>query len=205
MNRMSGHETPSQVIRNTISNSKSRLTVEDLIKAFGSQSFNLMLIVMALPLTIPLPPGIGFIPAGLLCVWAFQRMLGRTHLWVPKAVGKLEISQALINKIEIKALPLCEKLEKRFLNNSLSVGLKQIEVSLASLVVVILSILIMIPTPFLNSIPAVLIILMELTILNSNRKLLWINMSLGLLALGFIGSTLYIGSEALIQEIGDHY
>ncbi len=200
MNWMSGHETPSKIIRNTISNRESRLTVEDLIKAFGSQSFSLMLIVIALPLTIPLPPGIGFIPAALLCVWSLQRTLGRTHLWVPKAIGKREISEALIMKIETKALPLCEKLEKRFLNNGLSVALNELEIRLASLAVVFLSMLIMIPTPFLNSIPAILIIFMELTILNSNRKLLWINMSLGLLALGFIGSTLYIGSEALFQD-----
>ena len=197
MNWMSKHKTPSQVIRNTISNRESRLTIDDLIKTFAAQSFSLMLIVMALPLTIPLPPGIGFIPAALLCVWSFQRTIGGTHLWVPKVVGRQEISQEVINKIESKALPLCEKLEKRFLNNNLSGRLSDMEIRLASLAVVFMSVLIMIPSPFLNSIPAVLIILIELTILNNNRKLLWINMSLGLLALGFIGSTLYVGSEAL--------
>ncbi|NLO22291.1 MAG: exopolysaccharide biosynthesis protein, partial [Syntrophomonadaceae bacterium] len=61
--------------------------------------------------------------------------------------------------------------------------------------------LIMLPTPFLNSIPAVIIIIMGLTILSSNRRLLWINMSFSLLALGFIGSTLYVGLDALVEEI----
>jgi hypothetical protein len=41
--------------------------------------------------------------------------------------------------------------------------------------------------------------------INNNRKLLWINMSLGLLALFFIGSTLYVGAEALFEEIDEYF
>ncbi|TYO92327.1 exopolysaccharide biosynthesis protein [Desulfallas thermosapovorans] len=203
MSGPSGSKPPSQIIRDTIGKKKCTLTVEDLINALGSQSFGLMFIVMALPLTIPLPPGIGFIPAFLLCVWSFQRMLGKTTLWVPKAIGKREISQSLIIKIDAKAIPLCERLERYFFNCSQPNPLKETEIRLASLTVVFMSILIMLPTPFLNVIPAIITILMGLTILNSNRRLLWINMSFGLLALGFIGSTLYVGSELLLDEIGD--
>ncbi len=199
----SGSKPPSQIIRDTIGKKKSTLTVEDLINAFGSQSFGLMFIVMALPLTIPLPPGIGFIPAALLCVWSFQRMLGGTTLWVPKAIGKREISQSLISKIDAKALPLCARLERYFLNCGRLNLLKESEIRLSSLAVMFMSMLIMLPTPFLNTIPAIIIILMGLTILNSNRRLLWINMSFSLLALGFIGSTLYVGSELLLDEISD--
>ncbi|AGL01219.1 exopolysaccharide biosynthesis protein [Desulfoscipio gibsoniae] len=199
----SGSKPPSEIIRDTIGKKECILTVEDLINAFGSQSFGLMFIVMALPLTIPLPPGIGFIPAALLCVWSFQRMLGRTTLWVPKAIGKREISQTLIRKIDAKALPLCARLERYFLNCSQPNMLNESEIRLASLAVVLMSMLIMLPTPFLNTIPAVIIILMGLTILNSNRRLLWINMSFSLLALSFIGSTLYVGSEFVLEEISD--
>ncbi len=203
MSCLSGPKLPSQIIRDTITNKESNITVEDLIKAFGSHSYGLMFIVMALPLTIPLPPGIGFIPAGLICVWAFQRTIGRSFLWVPTTIGKRQISQDIIKKIEAKALPLCERLERLFSNTSQPSGLKESEIKLASLVVMFMSMLIMLPTPFLNSIPAVIIILMGLTILNSNRRLLWINMSFGILALGFIGSTLYVGSELLLEGIRD--
>ena len=199
----SGFKPPSQIIRDTIGKKECTLTVEDLINAFGSQGFGLMFIVMALPLTIPLPPGLGFIPAALLCVWSFQRMLGGTTPWVPKAIGKWEISQTLISKIDAKALPLCARLERYFLNCSQPNMLNEPEIRLASLAVVLMSMLIMLPTPFLNTIPAVIIILTGLTILNSNRRLLWINMSFSLLALSFIGSTLYVGSEFLFEEISD--
>lgn len=203
MSYMPGPKTPSQVIRDTIGKKEYILTVEDLINAFSSQSFGLMFIVMALPLTIPLPPGIGFIPAALLCVWAFQRTLGGSLLWLPKAIGKRKISQALVRKIETKTLPLCEKLERFLPNSNQATMLNELEIRLASVVVVFMSMLIMLPTPFLNTIPAVIIIIMGLTILNSNRKLLWINMSFGLLALGFIGSTLYVGSVLLFEEISN--
>jgi hypothetical protein len=67
---------PSQLIRKVINTRGADFTVRDLFKTFGSQSFGLIFIAMALPLTIPLPPLIGFIPAGLICTWALQRALG---------------------------------------------------------------------------------------------------------------------------------
>lgn len=190
---------PSQLIREAIANKEQAFKVEDLIKAFGSQSFGLVFIVVALPLTIPLPPGVGFIPAGLLCVWALQRALGGTFLWLPKAIGRRELSEKFIMKIETKALPLCERLEKKFLNSNQPGRLSEAEIRAASMVIAFFSILIMLPTPFLNSLFALVIILMGLTVLNSNRRLLWINMSIGLLALLLLG---YVGSEVLV-EIAD--
>lgn len=204
MSYLSDSKPPSQLVRDAIGNKDNTLKVEDIIRAFGSQSFGLVFIVMALPLTIPLPPGIGFIPAALLCVWALQRAWGGTLLWVPQKISKRELSPKLISKIETKAIPLCERLEKKFLNSGQSSMLSEMEIRLASIMVACLSILIMLPTPFLNSIFAVIIILLGLTISNSNRKLLWINMSFGLLALFFIGSTFYVGAEALLEEISDY-
>jgi hypothetical protein len=192
---------PSQLIRKVINTRGADFTVRDLFKTFGSQSFGLIFIAMALPLTIPLPPLIGFIPAGLICTWALQRALGITQLWLPRTIAQKKVSQNIIDSIENKALPLCEKLEKRFFKSKQLNRLKESEIRLASIAVVFLSMLIMLPTPFLNSIPAVIIIIMGLTILSNNRRLLWINMSFSLLALVFIGSTLYVGLEALIEEV----
>lgn len=197
------NKPPSQLIRDAIGDKEHTLRVEDIINALGSQSFGLIFIVMALPLTIPLPPGIGFFPAALLLVWAIQRTLGGTILWLPKAIGKRELSPKFINKIETKALPLCERLEKKFLNSSQPGRLTETEIRLASMVVALQSILIILPTPFLNTIFAIITLLMGLTILNRNRKFLWINMSVGLLAVFAIGSTLYVGMEALLEEVLD--
>jgi len=205
MSRLSRDRLPSQLFRNAVENKRSNLTIQDLINACGTQSFGLIFIVMALPLTVPLPPGVGFIPAALICIWSIQRALGGTLLWVPKAVSKREIPQEIIRQIELRAIPLCEKLEKFFFNSSQSSMLKESEIRLASSAVILMSMLIMLPTPFLNTIPAVIIILLGLTILYGNRKLLWINVSFGLLALGFIGSTLYMGAEVLFEEINDFF
>jgi len=135
-------------------------------------------------------------------IWAIQRALGGTILWLPKAIGKRELSQGFINKIENKALPMCERLEKIFLNSRPG-KLSETEIRLASIVVAFQSIFIMLPTPFLNSLWALITLLMGLTILNQNRAFLWLNMSVGLLAVFAIGSTIYAGSEALLEELFD--
>lgn len=82
--------------------------------------------------------------------------------------------------------------------------LTEMEIRLASWAVILMSILIMLPTPFLNSTAAIIIIIMGFTILNSNRKLLWLNMSFSLLALGFFGSALYAGFDILFEGIKDY-
>jgi len=202
MSHLPNKQLPSQLIRDAISNTDHPLKVEDIISALGSQSFGLIFIVMALPLIIPLPPGVGFLPAALLLIWAIQRALGGTILWLPKAIGKRELSQGFINKIENKALPMCERLEKIFLNSRPG-KLSETEIRLASIVVAFQSIFIMLPTPFLNSLWALITLLMGLTILNQNRAFLWLNMSVGLLAVFAIGSTIYAGSEALLEELFD--
>src|SRR5690554_54394 len=201
MSCSAGPKPPSQIIRAMLGEKEHTPTVEGLINAFGSQSFGLMFIVMALPLTVPLPPGLGFIPAALLCTWAFQRLLGQNSLWIPKIIGKREISRSVIDKIEVKAIPLCERLEKRFFSHSQQDSLKETEIRLASLAVVFMSLLIMLPTPFLNFIPAVITILIGPIIISNNRRLLWVNISFSLLALGYIGSTLYVESELLQNRI----
>ena len=196
-------ELPSQLIRSIILKNQGNYTVRDLFYTLGSQSFGLMFIVMGLFLTIPLPPGIGFIPASLLCIWSFQRALGGTQLWLPKIIAQKKVSPAITEKIETRALPLFEKVENWFFKFRYMKRLKETEIRLASLAVILLSLLIMLPTPFLNSIPAVIIVLMGLTIMSSNRRLLWVNMSFSILVIGFIGSTLYLGSEVILKEIGE--
>ncbi len=194
---------PSRLISDIISQKGGGIRVEDLIEAFGSQGFGLMFIIIALPLTVPLPPGVGFIPSVLLLVWAFQRAMGGTRIWLPKFIGRKVISREIIEKIENKAIPLCRKLEGYIMTGKQTTALKEAEIRLASLAVVLLSLFIMLPS-FLNSLPAIVVILIGLTLLNGNRKLLWINMSVSILAMGLLGSTIYVGSEALLREIRDY-
>lgn len=195
---------PSQIIRDTMANSVTNITVGDIIYALGSHSFGLLFIVIALPLIIPLPPGIGFIPALLLLVLALQRALGRSRLWFPKAISRRKVSPKILQKIDTKALPLYEKVERYCSKkNRETSDLYEMEIRLASMVVVLMSALMMLPTPFLNTIPAIITIIMGLAILNSNRRILWINMIFGVLALGLIGSTIFVGAELLLEEIND--
>ncbi len=60
-----------------------------------------------------------------------------------------------------------------------------------------MSLLISLPTPFLNTIPAIITILIGLSLLSGNRRLLWINITLGLLTTVLLGSMLYMGIDLL--------
>jgi hypothetical protein len=194
---------PSQVIREKMNTADTNLTINSLVNAFGNQGFGFMFVVMGLPVTIPLPPGVGVIPAAFLFIWSLQKTLGRKNLWIPKWLGEKAISPKVINNILSKALPLCERLENITHINKRNNFLSEQEICLGSLIVVIMSLLIALPTPFLNTIPAIITILIGLALISSNRGLLWVNMGLGVLATLFIGFTIYLGIEALLDEIVD--
>lgn len=191
---------PSQVIRDAIHRDDiTGVSVETLLHAFGRQSFGFIFVLMGLPMIVPLPPGVGFLPALLITIWALQGVFGQGKLWLPKFIGKRMISPAFLRKVEHRALPVCEKLERRYCFDSQTPVIRLLETRIATLMVAAMGLLIMLPTPFMNLIPAAIILSMGLAILGQNRKLLWLNISLGVIAAGFIGSTVYVGLELLLD------
>lgn len=95
-------QPPSQLIRDAIRNTDHSLKVEDIIRALGSQSFGLIFVVMALPMLVPLPPGIAFIPAALLLIWSVQRALGGTYVWLPKELARKGFLRDSLIKLKLR-------------------------------------------------------------------------------------------------------
>ncbi len=190
--------SPSEIIGSIIGDTERQLTVNSLVSALGSQGFGFMFVVVALPVVVPLPPGVGLIPALLLLVWSLQRFFGQTSLWLPQWLGHRSLTPSLRAKIVQRGLPICQRLEGLCRCTNELPFLREQEIRFACLTVAVMSLLIGLPTPFLNTIPAVITILIGLSLLSGNRRLLWVNISLGLLTTFLLGSTLYVGIDMLL-------
>lgn len=189
--------SPSEIIRRIVVDGESQLTLHSLLSSLGSQGFGFMFVVVALPVVVPLPPGVGLIPALLLLVWSLQRFFGQTSLWLPQWLGRRRVSPRLRTKIEQRGLPMCQRLERLCRSGRQRPFLREQEIRFASLTVAVMSLLISLPTPFLNTIPAIITILIGLSLLSGNRRLLWVNITLGLLTTVLLGSMLYMGIDLL--------
>ncbi len=194
----------SKRLSEMINNSNHQpLTIKDILLATRKQGLGLLFIVFALPVLVPLPPGLGAIPGLLLLIFGLQGTMGNSAPRIPKRIENFNVRASIVNLIEIKAVPIIAKLEKSCGIPTEGFELSKIESRITSLIVVLMSLLVMLPTPFLNTIPAFITVMVGLSFICGNRKLLWVGAFLGLLTFALIGSTIAIGTERLIDEINE--
>ncbi|MDD2630475.1 MAG: exopolysaccharide biosynthesis protein [Limnochordia bacterium] len=165
------------------------VSIESLIAATGQQSYGLLFILVGLFIMIPLPPGGGILPGSLIFFWGIQRLVGHGAPWLPKWLLDRRLSRKNADLLLKKALPLMRKLE----SFSIAKGTgrpTEMEIRIASWIAGMMGLFIVLPTPFLNRFPALAAILIGLSLVNGNRRLLWIGMVFG--AVVFVLMTIFL-------------
>ncbi len=103
---MSGKETPEDQSEDIIDLLQisldgiqdEQLNVSQIMGALGVRSFGLSILIFALPMIIPMPPGVPMTSGLVICIFAVQLIVGRTHLWIPSWLGQKEISRPSLAK-----------------------------------------------------------------------------------------------------------
>lgn len=130
----------------------SGLTVGDLLASLRSRAFGLSLILFGLPNLLPIP-GLPILTGIVLVVLALQIVGGRDVPWLPSRIAGTPLPRERLNAVVSRTLPLLRRIERvtrpRF---QLAAGpaARRI-VGLAVLVLAVL--LIVIPIPWIGSMP----------------------------------------------------
>ena len=101
----------SEVLDQLAATPGDRLTVRTIFATLGDHSISLMVLLLALPNCIPMPPPIATISSLLLFFVAIQIGIGRGSLWMPDIVLRQSIAKVHIDKAIDKALPWVRRLE----------------------------------------------------------------------------------------------
>jgi hypothetical protein len=128
------------------------VTVGDLMAALRNRAFGLSLILFGLPNLLPIP-GLPIITGMVLVVLALQIVVGRDVPWLPDRIARTALPRAKLTAVMDRTLPLLAGLEKvtrpRF---GLAAGpAARRAVGLAVLVLAVL--LIIVPIPWIGSMP----------------------------------------------------
>lgn len=93
---------------------EDRITLHDLIHAFGLRAFGLAILVFALPNGIPAPiaPGLSAVLGAPLLLLAAQMLFGLDHPWFPQSWGERSYRRADVAKLLRPAIPVLEKIER---------------------------------------------------------------------------------------------
>lgn len=159
----------SQKITELVSRHEHGVTLGQLLDKMDRQGVGFLLVLLSLPLLVPLPPGVGSPAGALLLVWSAQRLLGVGVPWCPAFLRRRRLSRQVMEKLLDKGIPLIQKLER--FGGASSMQASETAVKAACMVVMVMATLVILPTPFLNPLFAIVILLLGISLTISSTKL----------------------------------
>lgn len=133
-----------------------KVSVADILDAFGDRAFGALIFVFAAPLMLPMPPGASAILGAPLMFITAQWMLGRRTLWLPRALLDRTMSMSDFRAVTTKMKPYLQRLERR-MRPRLTFMYNRFGDRLLGAVCFALSIVVFLPIPFGNMLPSLAI------------------------------------------------
>jgi hypothetical protein len=156
------------------------ITVGALVRAGGERAFALVLILLNLPNVIFAPPVLAGIAAVPTAVFGAQMMLGRSELWLPAAVLERSVRASALLRLLDRTGPWLDRLEafgRPRLAFAAGAGARRI----LGLFAVVAALIVLLPVPGTNILPALALIVMAVATLRRDGVLFLIGAGIGIL------------------------
>ncbi|MFN3512328.1 MAG: exopolysaccharide biosynthesis protein [Phenylobacterium sp.] len=135
---------------------EERITVGEIVHRFGRRAFGALLFIFSTPNLLPLPPGSSTVLGAPLVLLSPQVALGVHAPWLPRFVDDREISGADLQRSFGRMLPFVEGFE-RVSRPRLAFLFGPWGDRMIGLVCTLLSLVLILPIPFGNLLPALTI------------------------------------------------
>lgn len=164
----------------------------DLLDLWEDRTFGPIFTILGLLIVLPplgAIPGLPLIVGMVLILFAFQMMVGSTHVWVPEAIENLSISKKKVRKAHEKSQGVLRKLDS-WVSDRISWAISQPARQIAAGVVMFLG-LTLIPlemVPFAVAVPGLAITMIGLAIFARDGLLMLLALGLSLAAFAVVGA-----------------
>jgi hypothetical protein len=179
-------------------------TIGTLVDSLGERAFGALMFIFAVPNIIPTPPGTSAILGLPLVILTYQVMIGRQSLWLPETIRKRRMSQEVLGSFVSKILPVMAKLERVLKPRFGLLVSSDLSERLIGLITFSLSIVLFLPIPLNNMLPAAAISCIALGLAERDGLAVGVGYLLGLASvavLAAISSALYIGATAFFRAL----
>lgn len=149
---------------------RTRISVADIMEATGARAISALILLFAAPNVLPTPPGTSSILGMPLVYLTAQLMLGRLP-WLPKFISERSIYRADFIGMMDRAAPILARAEK-LLKPRLSLLISAPAERVVGTICFILAMILLLPIPLGNMLPALAICLFAFGILEKDG--LWI-------------------------------
>lgn len=191
----------SDVLEGVVSNGNGDLiSFQEIKLALHERGFGILLIMFALPLSIPLPvpPGLTAIPGIPLLFFSVQLLFGRDVPWLPKWIEKKTIKRSTLAFMIEKASPYLRKVERLLRPRIFFAGSTTGE-KIVGFFCFMFSISILIPLPLTNFIPAIGIVLMALGLMSCDGVPIILGMIIGSIGITITTLVIFFGKKAVME------
>lgn len=175
------------------------LILRDILTITAERGFCLMIALLALPFIFPIPPGLtGIAGVGILLL-SIQMLLGFHQPWLPTKVANFPFPSTVAKQLLNPVKRLSRILEKMTRPRLSVIAQNRYIWRLNGLFLAWLTVLLMLPIPFTNPLPAIGILLLAIAMLEADGLLMGIAyvwtllLTLGLI---FLGSNLWAIADA---------
>lgn len=149
---------------------RTRISIGDLLAALGDRALGALLFVFAFPNVLPTPPGTSSILGIPLVVLAAQLAFGRTP-WLPGVIARRSMAHADFVALVGRIGPWLARAERLLRPRLTALALPPMEYAVG-VVCLLLALVVLLPLPLGNVLPALAISLLALGILE--RDGLWV-------------------------------
>lgn len=163
---MTGREGTAAALRRVMDRlTDERPSLEQLVEHLGDRAPAFLLLTLAIPALVP-SPGLpaGFLFGSLLAVVAAQMAIGHDALRIPGWIGRRRVKRSLLHAIVAKAAPVIERVEARLRTRTPSLTRESVRRPLGG-VILVMGILIALPIPFGNTLPALAVLVIAMGLL----------------------------------------
>lgn len=143
----------SAVLLDIAEYAEARISIEELMQKFGGRAIGALLFVFGLICTLPLPPGATTIFGFPLLLLAPQLVIGASVPWLPERVKQRTLSMGDLKTALPKVIPTLQKVEA-ISRPRLVILFGAVGERLLGLVCTILAIVLILPIPGGNILPA---------------------------------------------------
>jgi hypothetical protein len=177
-------EVIDSILRDT---NEGSITLGDLVACTGERGFGLMMVILGLPMMIPiLPPGSSTIVGPIYAIFAVQMMRGARCPWVPQRLRDHVLSATAVRMLRERGIPLIRAAERWSRPRGIWFA-ERLVLRMVGAMVLMMGLILLGPFPFLNTPPAISVILMGIALLNNDILFLLAGFLVGGVSIGILG------------------
>lgn len=192
--------TPHETAAAEVSTTTSDVTLNELLTLSGERTFGFLFVLLSLPSALPIPaPGYS-IPFGIvMLLLAVQLIIGREKPWLPEGWMKKGFERTKVAGFITKGLPWLQKIEAVSRPRLSIICTSPIGRLVLGIAIALMSTCMLIPIPGTNTLPAIGIFVIGFGLLDDDGAISLAGLTICTLAIGLVGSILFLGVEAVDQ------